>query len=218
MSSKLVSIVVIGVFYFNIAAPRFLVKPDALSPSRYLYSISDSFREYPEESVRFVQGRMSSIGPTNKSIAVVMSKDVVTKPDVTLRYNYLVIASGSTTPAPAGGGHTRRSGELQNADTVVIGGGGPLGVELAGELAEAAGPKMKKKVILVSRTGVLLAGAIESVSRTAEALLQGKNIEIVKSATVNKGAVIDADAYISTMSVFIPESQFIRQWLLNEQG
>lgn len=34
-------------YYFNIAAPRFLVMPNSLPSSKYIYSIPDAFRDYP---------------------------------------------------------------------------------------------------------------------------------------------------------------------------
>lgn len=158
-------------YYFNIATPRFLVKPDSLPPSKYLYSITEAFREYPADAFTLVKGLTAKIDYSTKSVSVVSSASS-TSATSSFVFDYLVIASGSTTPATLGQAGVRLpfkatafedtkkaiyQGQetLKAAKRIVIGGAGPLGVELAGELAEAAGPK---KVTLVCRTSVLLEG------------------------------------------------------------
>lgn len=234
-------------YYFNIAAPRFLVNPDSLPTSKYLYSIPESFCDY-STSFTFLKGLVTAIDPTRKSVAVATSIDNAHKPNVFLSYDYLVIASGSTTPAAVGqvglklpfkshGFEDTRAvisnaqEKLKTAKTIVIGGGGPLGIEMAGELSESGGPR--KRVILVSSTNPLLPGATATVRKKAQSLLLNKHVEILKPVTVVKvrqdktterwtvslsnGQEIDADAYISTTGV-IPNNQFIPKGFLNEKG
>jgi NADH dehydrogenase FAD-containing subunit len=163
-------------------------------------------------------------------------------------FDYLVIASGSTTPATLGQGSLKlpfkatafedtkkaiseAQEKLRVASRVVIGGAGPLGVEVAGELAEARGPK--KVITLVSKTDSLLEGATETVQRTAELLLQRKNVGIIRNVTVDHvdkdlktgnwtivlstGQTIAADEYVSTTGV-IPNNEFIPKRFLNNDG
>ncbi|KAJ5794612.1 hypothetical protein N7457_001211 [Penicillium paradoxum] len=277
MSSKRVSVVVIGAshaglavshkllrqapevsitlinpfdeYYFNIAAPRFLVKPESLPSSKYLLGIRDTFNEYPKDSLTFVKGLVTKIDYSKKSVLVATKANSSTKDNViSVAFDYLVIASGSTTPATLGQASlklpfkttafedTRKAiaeaqKKLQTATSVIIGGAGPLGVELAGELAEA--PGSKKIITLVSKTGLLLEGATETVQKTAESLLRRKAVEILKNITVDHvqqnpdtkkwtvtmttGRTISADEYISTTGV-IPNSDFIPASLLNQDG
>lgn len=108
--------------------------------------------------------------------------------------------------------------------------GGPLGVELAGELAEPVGTK---KITLVSRTSVLLEGATAPVQRTALSLLQRKDVDVLTEATVedavyqthtqtwkvklSTGQIYTADAYIATTGT-IPNNEFIPKGCVNSQG
>ncbi|KAJ5681294.1 hypothetical protein N7455_007603 [Penicillium solitum] len=176
-------------YYFNIAAPRFIVKPKSLPQSKYFYSIPEAFREYPAGAFAFVKGLVTKIDYSSKSVSVVFSVGSGPAIATSFVFDYLVIASGSTTPATLGQAGVRLpfkatafedtrqaiyQGQemLKLAKRIVIGGAGPLGVELAGELAEAEG---SKKITLVSRTSVLLEGATDPVQRTALSLLRRKN-------------------------------------------
>lgn len=238
-------------YFFNIAAPRFLVKPDALPTSRYLYNIHETFSGYPSGAFAFVKGLATSIDPSDKSVAVRTGAIDSTKLEMTtVPFDYLVIASGSTTPATLGLGSlklplkvtafedTRKAiseaqKKLQAANHIVIGGAGPLGVELAGELAEASGSN--KTITLVSRTDVVLPGATVKVQKEAESLLKLKGVQILKDVAVDRveqrsglisndwtvtlstGKTIAADEYISTTGV-APNNAFIPLEFLNDDG
>lgn len=229
-------------YYFNIAAPRFLVKPESLPPSKYFFDIRETFNEYPSGSFKFVKGLVTKIDYSCKSVEVSTGKSTSMIP-----FDYLVIASGSTTPGTLGQDSSLKlpfkatafedtskaiseaQKKLQAATRIVIGGGGPLGVEIAGELAEASGSK--KKITLVSKSDSLLVGATETVQRTAESLLRRKDVEVLKNTTVDHvkqgpetktvtlstGQIIMADEYISTTGV-IPNNTFIPKGFLNHDG
>jgi NADH dehydrogenase FAD-containing subunit len=235
-------------YYFNIAAPRFLVKPKCLPPSKYLYSIPDAFRDYPAGSFTFVKGLVTKIDYTTKSVAVALSAGSLAAAAVSsYSFDYLVIASGSSTPATLGQEGVRlpfkatafedirkaiyeAQAKLAGAQRVVIGGAGPLGIEIAGELAEAPG---SKKITLVSRPNVLLEGTTAAMQRTAMSLLKWKNVDILTGTTVEEavyepdtqtwkvklstGKTYTADAYIATTGT-VPNNEFIPKGCLNSQG
>jgi hypothetical protein len=46
------------------------VKPESLPPSKYLFTISDTFDEYPSGSFAFVTGLVTKIDYSNKSVLV----------------------------------------------------------------------------------------------------------------------------------------------------
>jgi NADH dehydrogenase FAD-containing subunit len=120
--------------------------------------------------------------------------------------------------------------KLGAAQRILIGGAGPLGIELAGELAEAASPK---KVTLVSRSRELLEGATAPVQRAASLLLRQRNVDVLTGVTVvdavyeahtqtwkvelSTGCTLTIDAYIATTGT-IPNNAFIPRSLLNAQG
>lgn len=233
-------------YYFNLASPRIIAKPNSLPSSKYLYSITDAFNSYPKTSFNFIKGMVTGIDTENQTVAV--SKDASSLSTPPVPFDYLVIASGSTTPASIGQSGLKvpfkTSGfedvstvireaqeAIECARSVVVGGGGPLGVEVAAELIEAAGPK--KEVTLISATDLLLPGVKESVRITAETLLTRKGVEVIKSTLIEQanqdpiskkwitrlsnGEVLTADAYISVTGV-LPNNQFIPPPFLNMQG
>ncbi|KAJ5535564.1 hypothetical protein N7513_008750 [Penicillium frequentans] len=90
-------------YYFNIAAPRFLVKPNSLPTSKYLYSIPEAFRDYSAGSFNFVKGLVTKIDYTTKSVVVALPADFPAATTASsYNFDYLVIASGSSTPATLG--------------------------------------------------------------------------------------------------------------------
>lgn len=234
-------------YYFNIAAPRFLVKPDTLPQSSYLHSIQDSFRDYPTGAFTFVKGLVRRIDYAKKLVFATMSPELTVNHDASFAFDYLVIASGSTTPATLGEvgiklpfkaipfEDTKKAiyeaqEKLKAAQRVVIGGAGPLGVEMAGELAEVSGAK---QVTLVSQSSSLLVGATQTVQKKAFSILKRKNVEILASVRVDSaeydagiqiwtvklssGRTIIADVYIATTGV-IPNNDFIPEVFLNSEG
>lgn len=242
-------------YYFNIAAPRFLVKPESLPQSKYLYSIPGAFRDYPADRFTCVKGLVTKIDYATKSVSVALAANsaattTTTTPPPTATsfgFDYLVIASGSTTPATMGQSGVRlpfkstafedtrkvireAQEKLGAAQRILIGGAGPLGVELAGELAEVAG---SKKITLVSRSRELLEGATAPVQRAASLLLRQRNVDVLTGATVidavyeahtqtwkvelSTGRTYTVDAYIATTGT-IPNNAFIPKSFLNAQG
>jgi apoptosis-inducing factor 2 len=233
-------------YYFNLASPRIIAKPNSLSSSKYLYSITDAFNSYPKTSFDFIKGMV--VGIDTETQTVTISKNASSLSTGLVPFDYLVIASGSTTPASIGQSGLRvpfktsgfedvsttiREAQevIKYARSVIVGGGGPLGVEVAAELVEATGPK--KEVTLISATDFLLPGVKESVRITAEMLLIRKGVTVIKStviehvnqdpiskkwiARLSNGEVLMADAYISATGV-LPNNQFIPLSFLNKQG
>ncbi|MGV2419976.1 MAG UNVERIFIED_CONTAM: FAD-dependent oxidoreductase, partial [Staphylococcus saprophyticus] len=136
-------------FYWNIAAPRIVTKP--VRPEQYFLPIKDAFAGYRPDAFEFLPGVATAIDAAAKSVSVTPNEG---EPKI-LSYDYLVIASGSTTSATTGSltgtsipfkqsGHNDMEQLIESAQEhiagakeIVIGGAGPIGVELAGELAEA---------------------------------------------------------------------------------
>lgn len=118
-------------------------------------------RSQPGTPAANLKGLVNKIDYSTKSVSVVTPADSTADTASSYGFDYLVSASGSTTPATTGvklpfkaiaSKDTRQAihealEKLGNSRTTVIGGAGPLRVEIAGELAEAPG---SKKVTLVS--------------------------------------------------------------------
>ncbi|GAB1206356.1 hypothetical protein APSETT445_005041 [Aspergillus pseudonomiae] len=229
--------------FFCIAAPRIFADPDSFAPNQYLIDIKDTFQKYQSSRFEFVQGSATTIDPTSKTVSV-------SDTNVTLHYDILVIASGSTTASAIGkdsavvlfkSANTDdiqsliRSGqeEIASAKTFLIIGGGPVGVEFAGELAEAVQGRAGAKVTLVTQSDRLLSPLKETASTRARRLLEDKNISVQTqrkvlhvaqdsitkkwTATFDDGDELTVDLCISTTGV-LPNNSFIPAEFLSESG
>ncbi|KAB8220139.1 hypothetical protein BDV33DRAFT_172583 [Aspergillus novoparasiticus] len=230
-------------FYFPIAAPRILAKPDAFAHDQYLLPIEKEFSRYPKHAFSFVQGRASAIDISAKTVSVEETERIA--------FDYLVIASGSTTastkqadaiPIPFKQSNSDNMKDLiQNAQasiatarSIVIGGAGPIGVELAGEITEAARQQGRAvNVTLVSATSRILPMLKPAGSTTAEGMLSSMGVKVMKNTrvsravqepvsrlwtvTLDKGEKIIADLYIPTTGV-LPNNEFIPAELLDDKG
>ncbi|KAJ5131364.1 FAD-dependent pyridine nucleotide-disulfide oxidoreductase [Penicillium bovifimosum] len=238
-------------FFWNIAAPRILAKPKAFRPEQYLIPIKDAFVGYRPDAFEFLPGTATAIDPVAKSVTVTPNEGDIK----TLSYDYLVIASGSTTSASTGSltgtsipfkpsNHNdiqelikAAQGHIAEAKEIVIGGAGPIGVELAGELAEAveeSGNTGKVSITLVSATDRVLPMLKSSASSAARKMLEQKKIKVVTSKRVigvetpvednptwtvslEGGDKLSADLYIPTTGV-TPNNSFIPPQFLDNDG
>ena len=237
-------------YYWNIAAPRIVAKPAAFKPEQYLLPIKDGFAQYPAESFEFIAGSVTAIDAATKTVTVSLTSSDDT---TTVSFDYLLIASGTTTPATTGAitgtsipfkstgrddiRETIQTAQkaISEAKSVVIAGGGPVGVEVAGEIAEAAAQGGQKvSITLVSMTDRVLDVLKPSASSAAARYLKQKKVKVLtatrverveasseapKSWTVflNTGERLTADLYIPTTGT-IPNNSFVPTEFLNRDG
>ncbi|KAJ6184509.1 hypothetical protein N7519_005810 [Penicillium mononematosum] len=221
-------------FYFTIAAPRILAKRDAFKPEQYLLPIGKEFSRYPTESFEFVHGCASAIDVSAKTVSLDNTRNI--------NFDYLVIASGSTTastsrktavPIPFKQSNSddmksmihNAQDSISMAESIVIAGAGPIGVELAGEIAEAARQSGRKaKITLVSASYRILPMLKPAGSAAAEKLLTALGVEIVKNQKVAE-AVQSKESHSWTVTldeggnwIVLPNNDFIPADLLDENG
>ncbi|PYH42863.1 NAD(P)/FAD-dependent oxidoreductase [Aspergillus saccharolyticus JOP 1030-1] len=195
-------------FWWMIAAPRILTKPSAFQRDQYLVPIESGFAKYTPEQFEFVHGYATALDATKKVVTVSLASGQ-SPPTTSYEYNYLVIASGSTTPSsiPTDAntplypfkapplptpGVDQLDRDLDTliqtaqqtttrAKRIVIGGAGPIGIETAGELAELP---HRPAITLVSATARVLPGLAEGASAAADAQLRGKGVYIIPGRKV----------------------------------
>lgn len=234
-------------FYWNIASPRIVAKPKAFRPEQYLLPIKDSFAQYPTDAFEFVLGTATAINVSAKTVAVTLNGSGDSK---NISYDHLVIASGSTNPSTTGAVTgisipfkpsnrddmkqlvAAAQEQIAGAKEIVIGGAGPVGVELAGELAESLGKKAT--VTLISSAERVLPMIKASGSSVGEKKLKEKGVKIITSAKVtgaekstdgtkawtvslDNGKKLSADLYIPTTGA-IPNNSFIPAQFLDSNG
>ncbi|KAH7090406.1 hypothetical protein FB567DRAFT_290117 [Paraphoma chrysanthemicola] len=230
--------------FWRIAGPRASVSKDMMPTKKLFYPIEPAFT-YAFPKFKFVQGTATHVDPAGQTVSVTTAEGE----QQSIPYTSLVIATGVTTPSPL---FTQTTGAaalesvydafqagLKNAKTVVIGGGGPVGVETAGEIAEylngkpgflqSAPKNPKAKVTLISGDKKLLPILREGISQQAEQLLKRVGANVVYNAKVvssvkegektkvelSNGETIEADIYIDATGVR-PNTGFLpKEWLDN---
>lgn len=233
-------------FYWNIAAPRIVAKPNAFRADEYLLPIKEGFTQYAADSFEFILGTVTDIDASSNTVSVTPNEGE----DMSLPYDHLLIGSGATTPATTGQvtgasipfKHSGRDDLKEvieaaqklttTAKSIVIGGAGPVGVELAGELAEAAAENSSDvSITLVSATDRILHTLKSSASSAAACQLKKKNVKVVTSTRVlgveasgdawvvslDSGEKVTTDLYIPTTG-FIPNNSFIPEPFLATEG
>lgn len=234
-------------FYWNLASPRIVAKPNAFKPEQYLLPIKDAFAQYSASAFEFVAGTATAINVSAKTVAVTLNGSGDSKD---FSYDHLVIASGSTNLSASGAvtgteipfKPSNRDDvkqvveaaqqQIANAKEIVIGGAGPVGVELAGELAESLGSKAT--ITLISSADRVLPMLKPSGSAVGEKKLKEKKVKIITSTkvtgaeasadgtkswtvTLDNGKKLVADVYIPTTGA-IPNSSFIPAEFLDNNG
>lgn len=228
--------------YWNIGAPRILTRPEEAPLEKFLFPIESFFTKHDPARFSFVQATVSSIDTAAKTVTAAPKNGQSQE----VSYDYLVIASGSHSPAVAGKialafnqppddmlsekmTHARQT--MLAAQRIIVGGGGPLGIEIASEIAEV---HPSKSVVLVAGSSRLLASLpMPSASSYAATQLEALGVEIiyglkikdVKEDTVtNKYTVtlsndekLEGDLFIPAMGC-APNNTFLPQNLLDESG
>jgi NADH dehydrogenase FAD-containing subunit len=210
------------------------------------YPIEPAFT-YAFPKFKFIQGTATHVDPTSQTVGV----ETASGEQQNIEYAALVIATGFTTPSPLFTQatdrealekvHTAFQEGLKSAKTVVIGGGGPVGVETAGEVAEilngrpgfmASAPKNPKaKVTLICGDKKLLPLLRPAIGQTAEQFLKRLGCDVTYNTRVvastkageeegaktrvelSNGETVEADIYIDATGSR-PNTGFLpKEWL-----
>lgn len=144
--------------FFTVAAPRLLVEPENMD--RALFGIEDSLKKVKSKSqLGFIHGSVTQVDFLRKTVEVERNSKTQSLP-----YDILVIASGTSYESPLfklRGGHEstvdeikKTSEDIKTASKIAVVGGGPTGVETAGEIGYQYG-KLKSVTLITGSTGPL---------------------------------------------------------------
>ncbi|WQF76646.1 Putative FAD/NAD(P)-binding domain, FAD/NAD(P)-binding domain superfamily [Colletotrichum destructivum] len=199
------------------ACPRALISDDMFPQDKLFVDILTAFTSYAKTNTfRFVQGTATSVNHDERTVTIALASDHGVE---TLTYHALVIATGASTPSPLLGlnrdSETLRQSwaefrkALPKAKSIVIAGGGPAGVETAGELGEhlngrAGWAKTKLEnprtsITLVTAASQILPALRPSIAQKAEeylaqvgvTILKGVRVETVSPALAGVGQVAE---------------------------
>lgn len=220
-------------FFYNIPSPRTAANDAGAPISKIFLPISEGFKTYAPEIFTFVLGKAISISPDNRSVTVNL---VESKGDKVFTYDSLVVATGSKSASNlwftddtevTKNAYIKLQDSLKAADSVLIAGGGAVGVETAAEV----GFYLKKKITLLSGGERLLARHAPGNSSSAESKLKALGVETIHDLRVtgtktvgSKTEVTLSDGTIRTADVYIdatgptPNNSFLPPAWLDSSG
>ena len=182
------------------ACPRALISDDMFSQSKLFVSIPEVLEQYPKETFRFIQGTATKLDHTSRKVSINLANGKTE----TLDFYALIIATGASTPSPLLGlnrdvdflrkNWTAFRQVLPSAKSIVIAGGGPAGIETAGELGEylngrpgwfSSKPAHPKVAITVVTSGSEILPALRpTIAAKAEAYLTAVGVTVSKNTRV----------------------------------
>ncbi|TDZ28843.1 Oxidoreductase ptaL [Colletotrichum spinosum] len=193
------------------ACPRALISDDMFPQDKLFVGTAAMFAQYPGDSFRFVQGSATKLDHEKREVVVKLQDGR----SEAIGFEALVIATGASTPSPllglnATSDELRASWRafrevLPAARSIVVAGGGPTGVETAGELGEYLNGRAgyfsrrledpKVAITLVTGGKQLLPALRPSIAAQAEEYLAQVGVVVVKNARVERvvpeGAGVD---------------------------
>ena len=165
--------------------------------------IPSLFEQYPKDNFRFVHGTATKLEHTDRFVSVTLATDVVEKVEK-LDFYALIIATGASTPSPLLGLNQDAKAlraawvsfreALPAAKSIVIAGGGPAGIETAGELGEYLNGRAgrfssnlenpKVSITVVTAASQILPALRPALAHKAEQLLAKVGVTVTKNTRV----------------------------------
>jgi len=216
-------------FWWHIAAPREIISVKEMKHSDCFKPTMDGFKQYTnlKNSIIFHHGSAVGVDAATRTVSIKTHEGA----HETLEYYALVIATGIRSPTPLTtlhGDHTismraleEMNRKLASAKEVVVSGGGPIGVETAGEIANHL--KGQAKITLIAGSGKLLPVLRQSLAEKAQKMLEKVGVTVLYNTKVtgseetsdgrtliklDNGKEMTADAYIPAFGVQ-PNTEFL---------
>ncbi|KAH7249248.1 hypothetical protein B0J15DRAFT_561582 [Fusarium solani] len=170
-------------FYWNIATPRAAI-PGQFTDDQVFFSIPKAFSKYPSQRFEF--------NPDENSVAINQSNGQTRM----LHYDTILVATGSDyvdnmpwklvgTSQETRSSLAKLRDAVDKAKSIVVGGGGPTGVEFAGELGHEYAKAGKKDVTLVITDKLPLESKnLEATRQAAKKELEKLKVKVIPSARV----------------------------------
>jgi NADH dehydrogenase FAD-containing subunit len=217
-------------FWWNISAPRAIVSTEQVRHEKHFIPVMDGFKQYSdlEDSIVFIHGSATAMDLKSRTVTITRPNDELENLD----YYALVIATGVKSPTPLTtlhGDHTISTTALDNmnaklatAKNVIVGGGGPVAVETAGEIGNHLNVR-EVNITLITGAEKLLPALSKSRAAKAEKLLGKLGVTVRYSTkisnsrdtedgqteiTLDDGTVLHCDVYIPAFGV-APNTEFL---------
>lgn len=219
---------------FKPGTPRVLIAPELLPEEKVWRPLSDIFKRYPADQITLVYGFATALDPTKKTINVKLNSSG----EQTITYDSVVLSTGTTSANPAYGLHNDQSltsktwksthGALPKVKTVLVAGGGAVGVETAGEIGSAF-PSID--ITILSGSSRLLERIIPKLGARAEEYLKTNfgakvvhNVRVTATSGDGPTTVTLSDGSTKTYDLYLdctggkPNTNFLPKSWLDKSG
>lgn len=193
------------------ASPRALIADTYFDQSKLFVPLESQFTQYDEKSFKFIHGQARTLDHENRTVTVSLIADKPARQsesessELQIEYHALIIGTGSSTPSPLLSLNSDDKEEIKaqwqtfrtalpSAKTIVIAGGGPAGVETAGELGEhlngragwfsAKHSDPNVKISVVTSASEILPYLRPEIARGADGFLAKVGVEVIKNVKV----------------------------------
>lgn len=236
-------------FFFRNATPRVATSTTLMSAEKIVIDLHEGFKQYSPEDFTFIEAAATGLDTAARTVSFQGTKKSETS---SLSYHALIVATGSKTYYPAFSSNTNIDAALdaiktsnenvQKAKSIVIVGGGPTGVEFAGEVAEFRNGKPgwfgksdpKISITLITADKQLLPSVRPDIAKLAERKLAALGVEVrynsrvidtsaSKTAsggttiTLDNGQTLSADLFVPAYGV-LPNSSWLPKHLLDTKN
>lgn len=226
-------------FWWHIGAPRELVSVKEAPHDKYFKPVMDGFKQYSslKDSIIFHHGSATALDANTRTLTYTPAGDDAPE---ALPYYALVIATGIRSPTAATtlhGDHTISMKALEDMNTrlaaateVIVGGGGPIAVETAGEIG--AHLQGKARITLITAGDKLLPALRKALADKAQGQLEKLGVTVMYDTKVtgstpgadgktevhlSNGKSMTADVYIPAVGVS-PNTSFVPDGLKKANG
>jgi NADH dehydrogenase FAD-containing subunit len=191
------------------ACPRAMISDTFFNQSKLFVDVATQLEQYPSHQWNFIHGMAVKVDHGARTAVVQRSGDGVQK---IVRFHALVVATGASTISPLLSNGPDRAeswrlfrSALTYARKIVIAGGGPTGVEIAGELGDHLNGRDEARnerveIILVTSAKRILPDVRSSIAGKAEEYLSALGVTIVKGTKVMGIEPTDAGRRLSSLS------------------
>jgi NADH dehydrogenase FAD-containing subunit len=218
-------------FFWNPAAPRHIIDGKLIPSSAIYFPIAEAFKDYQSDQFEFIFGKATALNPDAKTLTIDGGRLIT--------YSALVVATGTSSNSILWQINSKQEDNkaefekyieaLPLAKTILILGGGPVGVETSGEIATHY---PNAKTTLLSGGSRVLTRLPIRCSESAESQLKRKNVEVIHNVRGVPQPKNDdgttslklSDGTFRTVDVFIdatgnkPNSSFLPASWLNSGG
>ncbi|PVH68333.1 FAD/NAD(P)-binding domain-containing protein [Cadophora sp. DSE1049] len=223
--------------YWNLASVRAIV-PGQISDEKIFQEIQPGSMHYPKGSFEFIHGAASGLDPRTKTVIITTASG-----EAKQTYDILLLATGTRTTgdlpwkASLSGYQATKDNlhkyqeQVKAAKSIVLGGGGPTGIEAAGELGFEYGKT--KEITLITAAPELAHDSLPvNISKVAEKELKKLHVEITKGVKIidskaasdgktelilDNGETMLVDLYLPIIGNH-PNSEYVPKALLDDRG